>query len=74
MAQPIFAGIDVSKERRLDVALGNQFFSIKHTEEEMSHLVEKLKAASPQLIVLEASGARARRRSFPHLARKPLSE
>jgi len=56
MAQTLFAGIDVSKEH-LDVALGNQFFSIQHTEEKMSHLVEKLKAASPQLIVLEASGA-----------------
>jgi transposase len=56
MAQPLFVGIDVSKAR-LDVALGDQFFSIQHTEEEMSHLVEKLKSASPQLIVLEASGA-----------------
>lgn len=55
MTQPLFAGIDVSKAR-LDVALGDQFFSIKHTDETISELIEKFKAASPQLIVLEATG------------------
>ena len=55
MEPSLFAGIDVSKSR-LDVALGDQFFSVEHTEEKLSELVEKLKAASPQLIVLEASG------------------
>src|SRR5208337_4918099 len=55
MESSLFAGIDVSKAR-LDVALGDQFFSVEHTEENISGLVDKLKAASPQLIVLEASG------------------
>ncbi len=55
MAQPVFAGIDVSKAR-LDVALGDKFFSIDHTEENISVLVDKFKTASPQLIVLEATG------------------
>lgn len=55
MATSLFAGIDVSKAR-LDIALGDQFFSMEHTEEKLSELVEKLKAASPQLIVLEATG------------------
>jgi transposase len=55
MTRPLFAGIDISKAR-LDVALGDKFFSIEHTEEKISELVEKFKAASPQLIVLEASG------------------
>lgn len=55
MAQPLFAGIDISKAR-LQVALGDNSFSIEHTEENISLLVEKFKAASPQLIVLEATG------------------
>ena len=55
MGKPLFAGIDISKAR-LDVALGDKFFSIEHTEENISVLVEKFKAASPQLIVLEATG------------------
>lgn len=55
MEQPLFAGIDISKAR-LDVALGDKFFSIEHTEENISVLVEEFKAASPQLIVLEATG------------------
>jgi transposase len=55
MEQPLFAGIDISKAR-LDVALGDKFFSIEHTEESISVLVDKFKAASPQLIVLEATG------------------
>lgn len=55
MAPSLFAGIDVSKSH-LDVALGDQFFSIEYTEENISGLVDKLKAALPQLIVLEASG------------------
>jgi transposase len=55
MSQPLFAGIDVSKAR-LQVALGDDSFSIEHTEENISLLVEKFKAASPQLIVIEATG------------------
>jgi len=55
MAQPLFAGIDVSKAR-LQVALGNDSFSMEYTEENISVLVEKFKAASPQLIVIEATG------------------
>jgi transposase len=55
MARSLFAGIDVSKAR-LDVAPGDAFFSVEHTEEKLSELVEKLKASSPQLIVLEAGG------------------
>lgn len=55
MAQPLFAGIDISKER-LEVALGDMSFSIEHTEENISVLIEKFKAALPQLIVLEATG------------------
>ncbi len=55
MAQPVFAGIDISKAR-LDIALGDEFFSIEHTEEKISELISKFKAASPQLIVVEATG------------------
>ncbi len=39
MAQPLFAGIDISKAR-LEVALGDKLFSIDHTEENLSVLVE----------------------------------
>lgn len=55
MSQPLFAGIDVSKAR-LQVALGDDSFSIEHTEENISLLVEKFKATSPKLIVIEATG------------------
>src|SRR5271157_4229007 len=55
MARPLFAGIDISKAR-LEVALGDKSFSMEHTEENISVLVEKFKAASPQLIVVEATG------------------
>ena len=55
MAQTLFAGIDISKAR-LEVALGDKCFSMEHTEEKISVLVEKFKAASPQLIVVEATG------------------
>jgi transposase len=55
MSQPIFAGIDISKAR-LDIALGDKFFSIEHLEQNFSGLVEKFKAACPLLIVLEATG------------------
>lgn len=59
MTQP-FAGIDVSKAR-LDVALFQDdniidFFSIPHTEDDMSGLVEKFKRTLPKLIVAEATG------------------
>ena len=38
------------------MALGDKFFSIDHTEENLSVVVDKFKTASPQLIVLEATG------------------
>jgi transposase len=60
MAQPIFAGIDVSKSQ-LDVAIGHgnenfEFFSIPHTEEAISGLIERLKTSWPERIVIESSG------------------
>ncbi len=58
MAQPLFAGIDVSKAR-LDVAIGQgdeilEFFSIPHAEDQIADPIEKFK--NTQLIVIEASG------------------
>ena len=57
MTQSVFIGIDVSKAR-LDVALGEkgELFSLSHSEQQIPALVEKLKAAFPQLIIIEASG------------------
>ncbi len=55
MNQPVFAGIDISKAR-LDIALGDKFFSIEHSEENIPGLIEQFKTASPQLIVVEATG------------------
>jgi len=60
MAQPFFAGIDVSKPR-LDVAVSQgdeilEFFSIPQTEDKISELIEKFKNVLPRLIVIEASG------------------
>ncbi len=57
MTRPLFVGIDVSKGR-LDVAFsqGDRFVSLEHTEDAMLALVQELKAASPELIVLEATG------------------
>lgn len=60
MAQPIFAGIDVSKSQ-LDVAISQgteilEFFSIPHTEEAISGLIERLKKNWPELLVVESTG------------------
>lgn len=60
MAQSFFAGIDVSKAR-LDVAFSQgdeitESFSIPHTEDQVSGLIEKFKKTLPQQIVIEASG------------------
>ena len=60
MAQSFFAGIDVSKAR-LDVAFSQgdeitESFSIPHTEDQISGLIEKFKKTLPQQIVIEASG------------------
>jgi transposase len=60
MEQYLFAGIDVSKDQ-LDIALSQgeeilEFYSMPHTEEGISQLVEKFKNTSPRLIVVERSG------------------
>jgi len=60
MEQSFFAGIDVSEDR-LDVAFSHgdeilEFYSIPHTEDEISHLIEKFQKTSPSLIVVERSG------------------
>lgn len=58
MAQKeVWVGIDVSKER-LDVALGveRELLQVGNDASGFTVLVEKLRALSPELIVLEASG------------------
>ena len=60
MSQPLFAGVDVSKSQ-LDVAINQgdellEFYSIPHTEEGISTLMQKFRNAMPQLIVVERSG------------------
>ena len=60
MAQPFFVGIDVSKSQ-LDVALSQgdeilEFFSIPHTEDQISGLIQRFTKVTPQLIVVEATG------------------
>ena len=52
-----FVGIDVSKDH-LDVAVGTegQGWQVSQTDEGMDELVERLKAISPRLVVLEATG------------------
>ncbi len=60
MSQPLFAGIDVSKSQ-LDVAINQgdellEFYSIPHTEEGISALIQKFREAVPRLIVVERSG------------------
>ena len=54
---PIFVGIDVSKDR-LDVHFcpTGQAFAVARNGEGLAGLVERLRAASPSLIVLEATG------------------
>ena len=56
MSSLVFVGIDVS-QARLDIAVRpGAPFSIAHTESAFATLVEQLRALSPTLIVLEATG------------------
>ena len=56
MSSLVFVGIDVS-QARLDIAVRpGAPFSIAHTESTLATLVEQLRALSPTLIVLEATG------------------
>ena len=56
MAESIFAGIDVSKER-LDVALSDgQQWSCANQEGDFQELITRLAATTTKLVVLEASG------------------
>ena len=56
MSSLVFVGIDVS-QARLDIAVRpGAPFSIAHTESALATLVEQLRALSPTLIVLEATG------------------
>jgi transposase len=57
MNSQIFVGLDVSKQR-LDVAVRptNRHFVISNTDHDITQLVKRLTALTPQLIVLEASG------------------
>jgi transposase len=56
MAEAIFVGIDVSKER-LDVATSTgRAWSCANREGDFQLLIEALRAEAVQLIVLEASG------------------
>ena len=56
MSPLIFVGIDIS-QARLDMAVRpGASFSLAHTESTIATLVEQLRALSPTLIVLEATG------------------
>ena len=56
MSPLVFVGIDVS-QARLDVAVRpGTLFSITQDESAIAMLVEQLRALSPPLIVLEATG------------------
>ncbi len=56
MSPLVFVGIDVS-QARLDIAIRpGASFSITHDESAIATLVEQLRALSPTLIVLEATG------------------
>lgn len=56
MSSLVFVGIDVS-QARLDIAVRpGAPFSLAHTESALATLVEQLRALSPTLIVLEATG------------------
>ena len=56
MSTPVFIGIDVS-QARLDMAVRpGSSFSLAHNESTIATLVEQLRALSPTLIVLEATG------------------
>ena len=54
---PCWIGIDVSK-KRLDVYIHptNIAFSYANQPDEIAQLVERIKAESPELVVLEATG------------------
>jgi transposase len=51
----VVVGIDVAKDR-LEVAAGNDTFSIGNDEQGLQQLVERLRPLKPELVVLEASG------------------
>ena len=55
--QPLYVGIDVSKAA-LDVGLRPtaQGWSVPNEDKGISQLVDRLRALSPSLVVLEASG------------------
>ena len=56
MSTPDFIGIDIS-QARLDIAVRpGSAFSLAHNESTMATLVGQLRALSPTLIVLEATG------------------
>ena len=56
MSTPVFIGIDIS-QARLDIAVRpGSAFSLAHNESTMATLVGQLRALSPTLIVLEATG------------------
>ena len=56
MSPLVFVGIDIS-QARLDMAVRpGASFSLAHTESTIATLVEQLRALSPTLIVLEATG------------------
>ena len=56
-ASPLFVGIDVAKAE-LVVSLGpsNDLLTVANDESGIRHVLEHLQAASPALIVLEATG------------------
>lgn len=57
-AEGCFVGIDVSKaELEVGVAPGDETWTIRHDRGGIGVLVERLIAMSPELVVLEASGA-----------------
>ena len=57
MSAERFVGIDVSKDN-LDVAMrpGEEVWQVRNNEEGIADLVEGLRSAEPQLIILEATG------------------
>jgi transposase len=56
-AQPVFVGIDISKDR-LDVFIRPQAasFSEAHTDQGIALLVERLRKVHPEVVLLEATG------------------
>lgn len=55
--EPVFVGIDVS-QARLDVALlpSGEVWSVDHDSKGLNELVDRLRSAAPELVVLEATG------------------